>query len=384
MPRNTAQSYGSIARLLHWLTALIILANIGLGLVAVRLPLSAIDAKVQLFSLHKTLGIVAFSVALIRILWALTQPRPVPVHPERRLETFLAETMHWALYAALVAVPLTGWIEHAATEGYAPILWPFGQGLPLVPKSPELAMLMANIHHLFAWLLIGAIGLHIAGALKHVVIDRDGVLPRMLHGKPAGLSHGPNHLAPALTALLLFAAGTAFAVAPRNEVPQEVAQLEKAASQWQVIEGDLAFSVIQMGTEIQGGFSDWTAAIDFDEATGTGHVEVKINMDSVSIGTVTDQAKGDAFFNVALHPVAVFTAEIRPEGEAYLAEGRLSLKGQDVPLALPFTLQITDGIATMSGEAALDRRDWRIGEGYEDEASVGFPVQLKVRLRAER
>ncbi|WP_374298331.1 cytochrome b/b6 domain-containing protein [Paracoccus sp. (in: a-proteobacteria)] len=382
MPGNTLHSYGKIARSLHWLTALIILANIALGLVAVRLPMDALDAKVGLFSVHKTLGIAAFTVALIRIAWALTQPRPVPVHPERRIETFLAESVHWVLYAALVLVPLSGWIEHAATEGFAPILWPLGQGLPLVPKSPQLAETMASVHGIFAWLLIGAIAMHVAGALKHAVIDRDGVLARMLRGSPAGSAPARRHRAPALAAVAVFAAGTALAVAPRVEQTQAAAPLAQAASGWRVIQGDLGFSILQMGTEVEGGFSDWTAAIDFDADTGTGRVEVTINMDSVRIGTVTDQAKGAEFFDVAQHPVAVFKADIRPEGDGHVAQGTLTLKGHEVPVTLPFSLRITDGVATMTGEASLDRRDWNIGQGYDNESSVGFPVRLEVGLTA--
>lgn len=383
MTRNTPRSYGSVARTLHWLTALIILANIALGLAADRLPMEAVEAKIRLFSLHKTLGVAAFTVALARILWALGQTRPLPVHPGRRLETFLAESVHWVLYAALLLVPLSGWIEHAATEGYAPILWPLGQGLPMVPKSPRLAETMAAVHATFAWLLIGAIGLHVAGALKHAVIDRDGVLARMLRGRPAGPATARRHRTPALAAIAVLAAGTALAVAPRAPEPA-AAPLARAASQWRVTEGALGFSIRQMGTEVAGGFSDWTAAIDFDPATGLGHVEVTINMASVTVGTVTDQAKGAAFFDVAQHPTAVFKADIRPEGAGHVAQGALSLKGHEAPVTLPFTLQIADGTATMTGETTLDRRAWTIGEGYGDETSIGFPVRLTVGLTATR
>lgn len=384
MRRNTSRSYGSIARSFHWLTALVVLANIVLGLTAVRLPMEALEAKVQLFSLHKTLGIAAFAIGLARILWALTQPKPVPVHPDRPVETLLAEIMHWILYAALVLVPLTGWIEHAATDGFAPILWPFGQGLPLVPKSILVASVMASIHHVFAWVLIGAIALHVAGALKHAIIDRDGVLARMLRGRPAGTGAIQRHLAPALMAVTVFAAGAAFAIATRPDDAGSSAVLEQAASQWQVIDGELGFSVTQMGSEVQGGFSDWTAAISFDPDTGQGEVEVTINMDSVSIGMVTDQAKGREFFDVENNPVAVFRGAIRPDGDRFMAEGPLSLKGHEAIVALSFTLQIADGIATMSGETVMDRRDWNIGQGYDDESSVGFPVALAVSLSARQ
>ncbi|RJL07550.1 cytochrome [Paracoccus aestuarii] len=385
MRHNTATCYGSVARTLHWLTALLIIANIGLGLWAVYLPLDAMALKVQVFSLHKTLGITALAVALVRILWAFGQTRPAPVHPDRRAETLAAEAVHWTLYAAMVLVPVTGWVEHAATEGYAPILWPLGQGLPLVPKSPALAMTMASVHTALAFLLIGSILLHVAGALKHALIDRDGVLARMTRGRPAGPGVAAGHAGPALVAVLVIAAagGLGWATRPGDAAPSD--RLAQAVSDWQVIDGRLAFSVRQMGSEVQGGFEDWTAAITFDPDSGTGRVDVAINMDSVTIGTVTQQAKGADFFDVDAHPVARFQGEIRPDGAAHLAEGVLELRGASMPVSLPFDLQIDpDGVARMQGATVLDRRDWQIGQGYGDESTVGFAVDLVVELRAQR
>ncbi|MGZ3218034.1 cytochrome b/b6 domain-containing protein [Paracoccus sp. T5] len=384
MRQNTLKSYGSVARTLHWLTALIILTNIVLGLLAVRVPLEQMETKVQLFSLHKTLGIAAFAVALTRILWALAQPRPVPLHPKRRAETFLAESVHWVLYAAMLLVPLTGWIEHAATEGYAPILWPLGQGLPLVPKSPALALTMASTHHIFAWMLMGAVALHILGALKHAVIDRDEVLGRMLRGRAAGGARTPHHALPALTAILIFLAGTGYAITAKPAAEEAAPSLEQAASEWRVRDGELGFTVAQMGTQVQGRFPEWTAAIAFDPQTGTGDVVVTIDMSSVTIGTVTEQARSADFFDVANNPIAVFTAPIRPEGDGYVADGTLSLKGQEMPVTLPFSLRIQDDVASMSGQTQLDRRDWKVGDSYADEATVGFSVTLSVSLGAER
>lgn len=384
MRQNTLRSYGSVARSLHWLTAFIILTNIVLGLWAVRIPLDQMDLKLQVFSFHKTLGIAALAVALARIGWALTQPRPAPVHPRRRAETLMAEAVHWTLYASMVLVPVTGWIEHAASEGYAPILWPFGQGLPLIPKSPALTMVMASVHHVFAWLLIGSVVLHVAGAVKHAVIDRDGVLGRMTRGQPAGEGFSTRHLMPALIAFAVFGAGAAWAVASRPDDRATAGQLQQAASEWQVLDGELGFSVRQMGTAVQGGFSDWTAAIAFDPDTGTGDVRVTINMDSVTVGTVTDQAKGPEFFDVPAHPTAVFEGTIRPEGTGFVAEGPLTLRGQQMPVTLPFTLEFTDGVAAMQGQAVMDRRDWQVGAGYADESTVGFQVDLTISLRAQR
>ena len=75
---NTATSFGQVARSLHWLTALLILSAIGLGLYAEGLPhdsSEALAAKAEVFSIHKTIGMAAFLVALVRIVWALIQPR---------------------------------------------------------------------------------------------------------------------------------------------------------------------------------------------------------------------------------------------------------------------------------------------------------------------
>ncbi|MBT8474330.1 MAG: cytochrome b/b6 domain-containing protein, partial [Alphaproteobacteria bacterium] len=134
---NTATRYGGVAKTFHWLTALLILTALPLGVIANGAPFETdaeIARKIWLFSLHKTVGVTAFFVALARIAWALTQPKPAALHPDRRFETRLAETVHWLLYASLVLVPLSGWLHHAAATGFAPIWWPFGQTLPFVPQ----------------------------------------------------------------------------------------------------------------------------------------------------------------------------------------------------------------------------------------------------------
>ncbi|MGD9294163.1 MAG: cytochrome b/b6 domain-containing protein, partial [Roseobacter sp.] len=132
---NTAQHYGSISKTFHWLTALLILTLIPLGIYANDLPYDSSEQlarKAWFFSLHKTLGVTVFFVALARILWAIVQPKPSPLHPDRKLETFAGSMVHWLLYGSLLLVPLSGWVHHAATTGFAPIWWPLGQNLPLV------------------------------------------------------------------------------------------------------------------------------------------------------------------------------------------------------------------------------------------------------------
>ncbi len=233
----------------HWLTALLIFAAFPLGVIANDMPFdtaAAVAEKARLFSIHKTVGVTVFFVALARIAWAFVEVKPAPLHPSRRAETFLAETVHWALYLSLVVVPLSGWVHHAAVEGFAPILWPFGQDLPLVPKSEAVAGVASAVHWLFTKVLFGSVLLHIAGALKHAIVDRDLVLARMAWGAEAGAPGAAHGLVPAVAAAAIFVAGGAVAwqmAAPA--VPVEVAEAPAPAAvaggNWTVTEGPWAF-----------------------------------------------------------------------------------------------------------------------------------------------
>ncbi|WP_151720399.1 cytochrome b/b6 domain-containing protein [Gemmobacter serpentinus] len=396
---NTARRYGSVARSLHWATAILILSAIGLGLYAQDLPYDtseALAAKAQVFSWHKTIGIAAFFIALIRILWALSQPRPAPVHPDRKLETLAAEGVHWMLYGSMLLMPLSGWIHHAAVEGFAPILWPFGQDLPFVPKSELIAKISGILHVVFSKLLIAAVLLHVVGALKHAVWDRDGTLSRMLTGREAGRP-AAHPKSPAFAVLAVFAlvvGGVLMlsgrevpqaAEAPSAETPANAAATD--AGNWQVESGALNFTVKQMGADVQGNLPDWTAEIAFDEAATNGkhgHVRVQIDTTTLTLGSVTDQAKGAEFFDVAGHKTAVFEADILPAASGYQANGTLTLRGETQPVSLPFALTIEGDTARMQGAVTLDRRAFGMGASYGDESSVGFPVVVTVDLTARR
>ena len=394
---NTAATYGWVERAFHWAIALLIPTAIALGVVAQRWAFDtdeALAAKATLFSLHKTVGIAILLVALARIAWALTQPRPAPLHPERRLETFAAATVHWLLYGSLVLVPLLGWAHHATAEGFAPILWPLGQSLPLLPKDPVLSAQLATLHVVFERVLVAALLLHVAGALKHALVDRDATLPRMWRGAdPGPLPAARAHLAPAGVAALVWIAalGAGLALGPKGTPAAAAATATaatEAAANWAVEEGTLSITVTQMGQPVTGAFADWDAAIDFDEAPrpdGThGAVEVSVATGSLSLGSVSQQATAPEFLSSEAFPTATFRAPIVRDGDGWLAEGTLSLRGAEVPVRLPFALELDGDLARMGGTAALDRRDYGMGASYPDEGSVGFAVTLDVALTARR
>ncbi len=392
---NTARSYGSVAKTFHWLTALLIFTAIPLGMIANRLPFETGDQvafKALLFSLHKTVGVVVFFVALARIAWALRQPKPAGLHPERRAESFLAELVHWLLYGSLVLVPLTGWIHHAATTGFAPIWWPFGQNLPFVPKNEGLASLTSGLHILFVRLLIASLLLHVAGALKHHVIDKDATLRRMLPGHTeAGTPHNTSALAPFSAAVVVWIAalaiGSALGMYASHGTHADRATLEEVQSDWQVQSGTIALSITQFGAEVTGGFEDWTADITYAPLDGPGKhgsVRTVISIGSLALGSVTGQALGPDFFDETTHPTAVFAADLMNQADGYTAEGTLTIRGVEIPVVMPFTLTVVDDLAEMTGRLQLDRRSFNIGDNMADESSLAFAVSVDVALTAKR
>ncbi|MBJ3761914.1 cytochrome b/b6 domain-containing protein [Maribius pontilimi] len=392
---NSASRYGTITKSFHWLTALLILTAIPLALIGEELPQETSDqvaVKALVYSIHKTLGVTIFFVALLRIAWALTQPKPVPVHPERQAETFLAEAVHWCLYSALIVVPLSGWIGHSAAEGFAPIYLPFADSLPFVPKSPEVEHAAFLTHWVFTNVLIGSLILHILGALKHAFIDRDGTLARMWFGR-GGADPRP-HAEPKGAGALLAAAIYVFggvAVIYFSYDPTEAAvgprQAERTGGNWQVEQGEIAITVQQMGSAIEGRFAEWSAEITFDEEPtdgSHGSVTVTIEIPSLTLGSVTDQAMSAQYFDAENHPVSTYEATILPAETGYLAQGTLSLAGQTSDVSLPFTLQIDGDTARMQGSTTLDRRNYGIGEGQSDPSTLGFEVDASIDLTATR
>ncbi len=401
MIRNTPKTYGAVTKTFHWLTVLLILTLIPLGIIANGMAYETSEQLAQkawLFSLHKTLGITVFFVAILRILWAWVGPRPGLLNANKPIESWLAQTVHWLLYASLVLVPLTGWIHHSATVGFAPIWAPIstlvGQSLPFVPKSEAIAHVFASLHIIFERVLVVSFLLHVAGALKHHFIDKDLTLKRMLPGTttpdimPAQkLSNTPIFTAIAAY-LIAIGIGASLGLFTTKADTPAVPTLAEVSSEWTVQDGSINITVRQLGADVTGNFADWTAAINFSEIPDNndlhGDVKVKIAISSLTLGSVTSQALSSDFLAADSFSTATFTAPITSDDGRYSANGELEIKGTKAPVNLPFTLEITDGTAVMSGQTTLNRTNFQVGTQYPDENSVGFDVLVDVALTATR
>ncbi|MEM8979410.1 MAG: cytochrome b/b6 domain-containing protein [Pseudomonadota bacterium] len=402
--RNTATHYGSVAKWFHWTVALLILSMIPLGSIAndmaSQIKAGNTDAAfvartAMLFSLHKTVGVLVFLLALARILWALTNTKPLSLNGDNLLEHSLASAVHWLLYGSLVLVPLSGWIHHAATSGFAPIWLPIGQSLPLVPQSESVAAFFGGLHIVLVRVMVLSILLHFAGAAKHLIIDRDKTLARMLPGIPdiqaipeQIKTRLPGIFAVATWAVALVLGGVFGMYGKHDQATAATATLEAVASEWSVETGSIGISVVQFGSTVEGGFADWTSQISFDPAPGAGtkgRVETTINIASLSLGSVAGQAMGPDFFATDQFPTATYSGDITlDENGTYSSSGTLSMKGTELPLSFPFELNLVDNTAEMSAQFDLMRLDYGIGQSMADESSLGFPVTVTLNLTASR
>jgi cytochrome b561 len=169
--RNTRESWGGVAKTLHWSAAVLIFAMLGLGLTMVHGGLGA-GAKFEAYQLHKSTGFFVLAVMLVRGLWRIANPPPT----ERRL----ARALHRGFYVLIVSMIASGWLMVSASPLPLPAHLPGGFVVPnLTGPNALLEARTKFVHEVVSKLLIAAILLHVAAALKHHFADKDTVLLRM-------------------------------------------------------------------------------------------------------------------------------------------------------------------------------------------------------------
>jgi cytochrome b561 len=171
-------SYSTAARRFHWWTVLLVAAQIPLGLFMVRYGAATEFAEPtgKLYDIHKLIGMTILLLALARLAYRLAHGAPVDESTLEPWEKVVSHITHWAIYALLIVVPMLGWI---AVSYYGPFE-PFGIKLPaLAAQDDAKATRVFFFHMLAAYALILLLGMHVAGALMHYVIKKDGVLARM-------------------------------------------------------------------------------------------------------------------------------------------------------------------------------------------------------------
>lgn len=177
--------YTTVAIVLHWLIAAVLLTNIWYGWQIDDLRGMALFKTMQF---HKSLGITVLLLTLARLAWRLTAPPPVYDPPIRPWEHRISKVVHVAFYVIMLGLPLTGWAIVSLSKTNIPTLlydtvpWPhlgFLHDLPMAQRR-SLEDPVIESHHVLVKITYALLVLHVGGALKHAFVDRDGVAFRML------------------------------------------------------------------------------------------------------------------------------------------------------------------------------------------------------------
>jgi cytochrome b561 len=174
--RNTAEAYGSLSKFLHWAIVLLILPQYFLVEAAEELP-NGLE-KLQIMTWHKSLGMLVLMLALVRIAWKIMNkgaPGPIGNDWQRKA----AAAGHGLLYLLILAQPLSGWIA-SSTGNYPVTLFGWFQFPALVGENHDLHEVMEEVHEMLFFALLTVAAIHVAAALYHHFVLKDGVLRRML------------------------------------------------------------------------------------------------------------------------------------------------------------------------------------------------------------
>ena len=172
------QRYTRTAIFFHWLIALLIVGAFTMGLVMTDIP-GITPTKLKYYSWHKWAGVTVLALATLRLLWRLTHAAPAYPASMPAWQQSSAHRLHAVLYLLIFAVPLSGYF-YTLSAGVPVVYFGLFQLPVLIDAHPVLKPVLKEVHFWLNMTLAAAVGLHVAAALKHQLIDRDGVMRRML------------------------------------------------------------------------------------------------------------------------------------------------------------------------------------------------------------
>ena len=390
MPINRLDRYNAVAVALHWVIAFAIIFLLCLGFY-MNSDLVAKGDRFALIQLHKSVGIVVLWLVTLRVFWRLTHKAPKLPANFPWWEKAGAHLGHLALYVLMIAMPLSGWLMVSSSPTGLPTLlfhawqWPHFPGV-----AGDLAVSGASrfVHNNLPWFFIGVIALHVLAVVKHAVIDRENILPRMW------FASGRTFVIALLVIAGLAGAGVVAAnMMPVDDQPAAVAPKPQVAVGNYIIDypnSKIEFGFTHTGTAHTGTFGQWSATIDFDEAhPETARINATIDVASAKTGDMQyDGTLPEAdWLDAKEFPQATFWAYgATPTGQdksgepGFVAHGSLTLRGQTKPLDLDFTVTPTGATAT----ATLHRLDYGIGAKSDDKADwVGGDITLTLTIIAK-
>jgi cytochrome b561/polyisoprenoid-binding protein YceI len=408
------QRYTAVAIALHWTIAVLIIGMLAFGFILDSMTYGPGSPKTALVQIHKSIGITILLLSVARLIWRLMN-RPPPEPPMPQWQKLLATTVHVLLYVLMIAMPLTGWIMASASTahdtrffGTLEVSLPGFGGMDVETRN-SIDDSFHRVHFYLAWVIIGMLALHLAGAFKHQFIDKDGLLARMapgLFGRTAGPpdnGHGALWAFGGAIALFAVIAGSSLLTSQSVTAPgpavQSTTPLGVAGEQsvttpgpetagpaqaspapiWIVDpkQSSIVFKSSYMDRPFEGRFEQWTANIQFDPAKPQD-ARIRVVIPTVSAKTAepyfNDSLPEADWFDASKHKEAVFEVNegvFKDSETQYEATGVLTVKGVKHPVRLPFTLNINGATAKMHAEITLKRLELGIGRGTPAKKASG-------------
>ena len=367
-----ANRYTSVAVVLHWTIAILILSQIAGGLYMHNLPNTA-SGKFDLYQLHKSFGLSILGLSLLRFGWRLAHRPPAPPASMPGWQIFTARVTHWLFYFLMIVTPLVGLAMVSVSPKDIPTFWfgvvpvPHIGFLDGLGDAAQMEHQFLELHEKLAYAILGLFALHIGAVLKHHLIDKDDVLRSMSplrvgamlgigalfaalafgvvtyfndQATPVTIDDQTRVIEPAVTAqenaaenlpdtdtpqlTVVPAEGeqpsAQIQQPPPTDVPDVVGFLpiagpcqSGAPANWIVdnTQSALRFTGSQGGQSFTGDFSDFTAEISFDDdALDQSWISVSVATASASTRDELRDSTipGGEWFDVKKHPAAKFTS----------------------------------------------------------------------------
>lgn len=376
-------TYTHVAVLIHWLTAITIIALLGIGKFMVSLD-EADTLRFTLTQSHKTFGILVLALSVLRVAWRLSHKAPPHPAGAPTWEKLAASLSHLAFYGLIFVLPLSGWAMVSVSSLNIDTLLFNRIELPHLPLMEWLSIADRTLqdewehrfhqaHTVSGGVLIALIVLHISAALKHHFVDKDDVLRRMK----------PRYKEPAFIGLvigsLVVIAGSAFALNQYSQSQQPV-----------LVAGNSSVSLLAVvsseDTEIRLPESQIDANIQLEDPAAS----------ALSASVTTGSATSDNFqvagslpdaewFDSSNFPTATFEASAfteGPEPNSLSVQGVLTIKGK--PHDVSFVLAVTEATADSPARARttfpVDR--FALGLGEQSQPNTDY-VDSTVLIRVE-
>jgi len=171
-------SYHPVARIVHWLVAVLAVSVVGLGWAISGAPRGS-EWRDLLLLLHRSVGLSILALMVFRVLWRIGHPPPPLPADFPRIEALAAHADHALLYVLFLVMPLSGFLN-AAAAGHEVSLFGLVAIPPLLPENERLSQTAIALHLAGQFLVYALVAVHVAAALMHRIVGRYGILERML------------------------------------------------------------------------------------------------------------------------------------------------------------------------------------------------------------